>query len=197
MLVIGLTGGIASGKSIASRFFQSQGIHIIDTDIIARELVEPGQPALRQIVDIFGAGILDNSGRLNRAKLRDIVFNDQDSRRKLEAILHPLITTTMRDRLKTIDGPYCVLVIPLLVETGQASMVDRVLVVDTDIDQQIQRLRQRDGLDEPTIAAMLRAQATREQRLAIADDVITNNASLDDFDHQLRKLHQHYLQLAG
>ena len=197
MLVIGLTGGIASGKSTASRFFQSQGIRVIDADIIARELVEPGQPALRQIVDIFGKDILDNTQQLNRAKLRNIVFNDRDSRLKLEAILHPLITAVMRDRLNTVDGPYCVLAIPLLAETGRTPMIDRVLVIDTDVNLQIQRLRQRDGLDDQTIEAMLKAQATREQRLAIADDVITNNAGLDDFDHQLRKLHQHYLQLAG
>ena len=197
MLVIGLTGGIASGKSTASRFFQSQGIHVIDADIIARELVEPGQPALQQIVDIFGKDILDDAQQLNRAKLRDIVFVNEDSRLKLEAILHPLISAAMRERLQTIDGPYCVLAIPLLAETGRTPMIDRVLVIDTEVELQIQRLRRRDGLDDQTIAALLKAQATREQRLAIADDVITNNAGLDDFEQQLRRLHQHYLQLAG
>jgi dephospho-CoA kinase len=196
MLAIGLTGGIASGKSTASQFFQAQGIHVIDADIIARELVKPGQAALKQIVDSFGKDILDDKHQLNRTKLRDIVFNDQESRHKLEAILHPLIRAEMRKRLKTIDAPYCVLAIPLLVETGQTSLVDRVLVIDTDTELQIRRLRRRDGLDDRTIAAMLKAQATREQRLAIADDVISNNGSLDDFEHQLRKLHRRYLQLA-
>jgi len=197
MLVIGLTGGIASGKSTASRYFQLLGIHVIDADIIARELVKPGEPALQQIVAAFGEDILDDKQQLDRAKLRDIVFNSQDARQKLETILHPLIRAEMRNRLKAIDDPYCVLAIPLLVETGQASMVDRVLVIDTDVDLQVERLRRRDGLDDRTIAAMLKAQATREQRLTIADDVITNNASPDDFKRQLLKLHRHYLQLAG
>jgi len=197
MLVIGLTGGIASGKSTASRYFQLLGIHVIDADIIARELVKPGEPALQQIVAAFGEDILDDKQQLDRAKLRDIVFNRQDARQKLETILHPLIRAEMRNRLKAIDDPYCVLAIPLLVETGQASMVDRVLVIDTDVDLQVERLRRRDGLDDRTIAAMLKAQATREQRLTIADDVITNNASPDDFKRQLLKLHRHYLQLAG
>lgn len=196
MLVIGLTGGIASGKSTASRFFQAQGIHVIDADILAKELVKPGEPALRQIVDTFGKAILDDRQQLNRAKLRDIVFNDQGSRHKLEAILHPLIRAEMLNRIKMINDPYCVLAIPLLVETGQASMVDRVLVIDTDVDLQIERLRRRDGFDDQTIAAMLKSQSTREQRLAIADDIITNNTSLDEFELQLRKLHRHYLQQA-
>jgi len=196
MLVIGLTGGIASGKSTASRFFQEQGIHVIDADIIARELTKPGQAALQQIVENFGKDILDDRQQLKRTKLRNIVFNDQASRHKLEAILHPLIKAEMRKRLKAIDDPYCILAIPLLIETDQTSMVDRVLLIDTDTDLQIQRLRRRDGLDDQTIAAVLRAQATREQRLAIADDVICNNASVEDFAHQLREIHQRYLHLA-
>jgi len=195
MLVIGLTGGIASGKSTASLFFQSQGIHVIDADIIARELVEPGQTALQQIVAAFGKDILDNGQRLDRAKLRDIVFADKAARHKLEAILHPLIRAEMQRRVKTFDAPYCILVIPLLIENGQSTIIDRVLVIDTDEEQQIQRLRQRDGLYDRTITAMIQAQATREQRLAAADDVISNDAGIDNFYQQLQELHQRYLQM--
>lgn len=197
MLKIGLTGGIASGKSTASRFFHSQGIPVIDADIIARELVAPGQPALQQIIDAFGTDIVDENEQLQRVKLRDIVFNDEQSRHRLEGILHPLIRAEMRHRLQRIDAPYCVLAIPLLVETEQTAMVDRVLVIDTDVELQIDRLRRRDGLDDRTINAMLKAQADRDKRLAIADDVVTNNASLEEFEQQLLKLHQDYLRQAG
>lgn len=196
MLIVGLTGGIASGKSTASSFFESLGIVVIDADTIARQLVQPGRPALQQITKRFGKTILNDAGELDRATLRILVFNDKTARLDLEAILHPLIRTEMQRRISALTGPYCILAIPLLIETGQSDLVDRILVIDSDEALQFQRLRQRVNLDDKTITAIISAQATRKQRLAVADDIVTNNGTIAELEAQLQDCHRHYLELS-
>jgi len=195
MLIVGLTGGIASGKSTAASFFESRGITVIDADTIARELVQSGQAALQKIIARFGKSIVNDSGELDRSALRTLVFNDKKARHDLENILHPLIRTEMQHRVSAVESPYCILAIPLLIETGQTDLVDRILVIDSDEALRYQRLRQR-GLDDDTITAILRAQTTRSQRLAIADDIVTNNGNIAEMEAQLQDCHQRYLKLS-
>jgi len=191
-LCIGLTGGIGSGKSEASREFARLGAPVIDTDLIARELVEPGRPALSEIVALFGAKMLDENGNLDRARLREAVFSEPGLRKRLEAILHPRI----RDRAVTLteqaDGPYCVLVIPLLVETSGDYPLDRILVIDTPRELQLQRIAARDGLPEREVETILSTQSSREQRLAIADDIVVNDAGLEHLLSEIGRLHRFY-----
>jgi dephospho-CoA kinase len=194
-LRIGLTGGIGSGKSTVSRYFADLGATIIDTDRIAHALVEPGQPALAEIVAGFGDSVLDADGRLDRAQLRKIVFQDADRRRQLENILHPLIRASALDSAEKSSGPYCVLVIPLLVETGQDYLLDRILVIDSPVELQIRRVTARDRLSEAEIRAILASQASRQERLAVADDVISNDADLESLQAQTQRLHLFYTQL--
>jgi dephospho-CoA kinase len=195
VLIVGLTGGIASGKSTASDYFTSLGIDVIDADVISRQLVQPGQPALEQITQRFGQTILTGTGELDRAALRAIVFSDTAARQDLEAMLHPLIREEMRRQVVTLDGPYCILAIPLLIETRQSDLVERILVIDADEALQYQRLRQRDHLDDTSIRSIIQSQASRAQRLAAADDVVTNNGTVAELQAQLQRCHQHYLQL--
>ncbi len=197
MLIIGLTGGIASGKSTVARLFRGLGVPIIDADEISRELVEPGSICLDQIAAEFGNVILDSDSRLDRRKLRELIFNDPSARRRLEAILHPAIRREMQCRVDKLDSPYCILVIPLLIEANQRDLVDRVLVVDVAVDVQRQRLRERDHATETLIDAMLSAQTDRQTRLAAAEDVLTNDSNLADLDQQVRSLHQRYQTLAA
>jgi dephospho-CoA kinase len=193
---VGLTGGIASGKSTAAKFFGALGVPILDSDQIARDVVEPGQPPLERLVERFGAGILTPDGHLDRPALRDIVFSDPRARADLEALTHPAIGAAMEARSAAAGGPYQVLVIPLLVEKNLASHVDRVLVVDCDPELQMRRLRDRDGSSPEQAQAILRAQAPRAARLKAADDVITNEADMSAVQNQVAALHERYLELA-
>ena len=197
MLRIGLTGGIGSGKSAVADCFAALDIEVIDADAIAREVVAPGSPALAEIAAAFGGQFLDRDGRLDRARLRTHAFEDPQARKRLEAILHPRIRTVMEGRAGQAHGPYCVLVIPLLLEAGQRDLVDRVLVVDTPVDMQYARVAARDGLDRKQIDAILAAQLGREQRLAQADDVIVNDADLDTLHRRVVDLDHRYRALAG
>ncbi len=197
MLTIGLTGGIGSGKTAVSDRFAGYGVPVIDTDVIARELVEPGQPALAEIVAAFGSECLDAVGRLNRAVLRERVFVDDAGRRRLEAILHPRIRALARARVAALNAPYCLLVIPLLAETGMTDLVDRVLVVDVSEAEQIRRVMARDRLDETQARRILAAQASRSQRLALADEVLENSGDFADLAQRVADLHQHYLRTAA
>lgn len=197
MLVVGLTGGIGSGKTAVSDRFAHYGVPVIDTDLIARELVEPGQPALAEIAAEFGPECLDNEGRLNRAHLRQRVFADEASRRRLEAILHPRIHVVARERIAALTTPYCLLVIPLLAETGMTDLVDRVLVVDVSEAEQIRRVMARDRIDETQAQRILVAQASRSQRLALADEVVENSGDFASLEQQIADLHQHYLQIVA
>jgi dephospho-CoA kinase len=196
MLVIGLTGGIGSGKTAVSDAFQRRGIPVIDTDILARELVKPGQPALAEIVGTFGSACLDPSGTLNRSYLRQTVFADPAQRRRLEAILHPRIRQTLAERLATLTASYCLVVVPLLTETAMADLFHRILVVDIPEDVQVQRVMTRDHVDKAHARRILRAQATRAQRLALAHDVLDNSDSLREMDDQVAALHEKYLALS-
>lgn len=197
MLVVAVTGGIGSGKSTVVELFKSHQIPVIDTDLIARSLVEPGQAALAEIISTFGTQYLDTDGSLNRSALREHVFMDEKERLKLESILHPRIHQVVLDQLKEIDAPYCLLVIPLLAETKQHYPCDRVLVVDVTRKTQLARTMQRDNLDEKRVSAIIDSQASREQRLALATDVIDNNADKNSLRQQVEALHEKYLDLAS
>ena len=195
-LRIGLTGGIASGKSTVARMFAELGVPVIDTDVIAREVVAPGSPALAEIRDEFGSGVIRPDGTLDRAAMRSLVFSDEARRRRLEAILHPRIRQETRRQAEAAGGTYQLIVVPLLVESSLRSFVDRVLVVDCDEAMQVRRLLQRDAESEDQARRMLAAQASRAARLTIADDVIDNGGEIDDTRARVEALHEKYLALA-
>lgn len=196
MLVIGLTGGIGAGKSTVAQLFHAYHIPIIDADLIAREITELNQPAFNAIVAHFGKQIL-LANRLDRRKLREIIFKDEIERQWLEALLHPLIIAEMQQRLKTLKAPYCIMVIPLLVETGPYPFINRILVVDASEQTQLLRVTQRDQFKEIDIKAMIEAQIKRKQRLEKAHDIILNDSTLEVLEAQVKKLHQFYLTLAS
>lgn len=193
---VGLTGGIGSGKSTVAGLFVNLGAPVLDADVIARELVIPGAPALARIVEVFGADILTPQGVLDRPRLRHIIFSDPARRKALEAILHPPIRALMRERVAKLAGPYCVLCIPLLLETGQEGEVDRILVVDTPHSLQYRRVMARDGLSAGEAAAMLRAQIGWRERLARAHDVIVNDRDLSELERRVSELDGLYKKLA-
>lgn len=194
MYRIGLTGGIASGKSTVARLFAHLGIGIIDADVIAKEMVLPGQNAYKAIVAHFGERILEDDGRVNRIKLKEIVFNHEKERLWLEKLLHPLIRNEMIAQSDKVSSPYCIEVIPLLIETRPYPELNRILVVDVSVDTQIKRLKERDKLDDALIKKILAAQISREERLAPADDVIENEGDLSSLTQAVNRLHQRYLQ---
>lgn len=196
MFVVGLTGGIGSGKSAATEYLARHGITIVDADLASRVVVEPGQPALDAIVDRFGDPVLQDDGTLNRRALREIVFSDEQARRDLEAITHPAIGAELRRQIHASDAPYTVLVSPLLLEGSQKDMTHRVLVIDATPELQIQRTVSRDSVPETQVQAIMKAQLNRERRLAMADDVVKNHGLLDELHDQLETLHQRYLQFA-
>jgi dephospho-CoA kinase len=193
---IGLTGGIGSGKTEASREFSRLGASVIDTDLIARELVEPGQAALSEISATFGEQLIDESGRLDRSQLRRAVFSNPEQRKKLESILHPHIRERAITLAEQAHTPYCVLVIPLLVESALDFPLDRVLVIDAPRELQIQRVAARDAVTATEIDAILTTQASREKRLAVADDVVVNDSDLEQLHNEIERLHHFYLRLA-
>jgi dephospho-CoA kinase len=193
---VGLTGGIASGKSTAAKFFDALGVPILDSDQVARDVVEPGQPPLERLVERFGPSILTPDGHLDRPALREIVFSDPKARADLEALTHPAIGAAMEARSATAGGPYQILVIPLLVEKNLSAHVDRVLVVDCEEQAQIRRLRARDGSTLEQARAILNAQASRAARLKAADDVIHNDTDMNAVRDQVAALHARYLDLS-
>lgn len=197
MFRVGLTGGIASGKSRAAEIFASLGVTVIDSDVIAREIVAPGSAGLAAIVRRFGPRVLDAQGQLDRRALRTLVFADPTAREDLEAITHPLIRTRMATLNREASGPYIINAIPLLAETGGRRDLDRVLVIDCPETLQIARVMARDHVDEAAARTILRAQATREARLAIADDVIVNDGDLAALETAVGALHRRYLALSA
>lgn len=196
MLKVGLTGGIGCGKSTVCRLFADLGVPIIDADVIARQLVEPGRLALRELSEIFGAEILEPDGCLNRAALRQIVFADEGRKRQLDGVMHPLIYREIENQVGRLSAPYCMLAIPLLVEAGWQVMVDRVLLVDCPPALQLQRVMQRDRVTADQAGAIMAAQADRAQRLAAAHDVIDNAFGPECLAEQVKNLHNSYLLLA-
>ena len=193
--VVGLTGGIGSGKSAAAAEFERLGATVVDTDAIAHELTAAGGPAIPKIRKRFGAEVLDASGALDRKRMRDRVFADPAARKALEGLLHPLIREESRRRIERAPGPYVVHVVPLLVESPDyRRRVDRVLVVDAPEELQLERVRRRSGLADEAVRAIVAAQATRAQRLAAADDVIENRGTIDALREQVAALHRKYLE---
>lgn len=196
-LRIGLTGGIASGKSTVARRFTELGVPVIDADESSRFVAAPGQPGLEQVVQRFGPGVLSPEGELDRRALRHLIFADPGKRRDLEAILHPLIRADMERRTAGAVGPYLVMAIPLLVESGARDRVDRILVVDADEAAQLERLTARDAVSLEQARAILAAQASRESRLKAADDVLVNAGTVPQLRDAVDRLHERYLRLAG
>jgi dephospho-CoA kinase len=197
MFRVGLTGGIASGKTTVAALFTELGAGLVDTDQVAREVVAEGEPGLEAIVDAFGTGVLLDSGDLDRSALRAIIFGDADERRKLEGILHPLIRALTLTQLDAVEAPYAVVVVPLLVETDFAEFVDRVLVVDCPRELQLERLVQRDQISTADAEAMLATQVNRETRSAHADDILDGGQSLDKIRQHVGILHTDYLRRAA
>lgn len=195
-LLVGLTGGIGSGKSAVGRLFEELGVSVVDADQVGRQVVEPGQPALARIAEHFGPGVLSADQTLDRSKLRDIVFAQPDKRKWLEALLHPLINIEIQRQLAQAVGPYALLMSPLLLETGQDEWMDRVLVVDTPEAEQVARVSRRDGVDDEQIEAIMTRQMPRQKRLARADDVIENHLELGHLQPQVQKLDALYRSLA-
>ena len=196
-LRIGLTGGIASGKSTVSQRFAELGIAVIDADVAARAVVEPGTPGLEQVVQRFGSGIVRPDGELDRSALRELIFNDPAARRDLDAILHPLIRAHMEQQAAAAAGPYLIMAIPLLVEGGSSrERLDRILVVDVDEAVQLERVQARDGISIAQARAILGSQASRAARLEAADDVLQNGGTVAELRQAVDRLHERYLKQA-
>ncbi len=195
MLRIGLTGGIGSGKSVVCNIFRELGVPIIDSDEIARSVVQAGSPVLQQIKHEFGNDILLPDGSLDRSRMRELVFSDERKRQKLEALLHPLIRAEMEEQIATISAPYVILAIPLLLEKGWQQYLDRIVVVDCSESQQIERACARDNSTNDLITRIIASQISREERLAAADDIIDNSGQLSSLYEQVRGLHHAYLHL--
>jgi dephospho-CoA kinase len=196
--VVGLTGGIGSGKSAAAEEFARLGATVVDADAIAHELTGPGGAAVPAIRRLFGGACVDSTGAMDRDKVRALAFTDVDAKRSLEGLLHPMIRDESRKRIEAATGPYVVYVVPLLVESGDyRDRVQRVLVVDCPEDAQVARVRRRSGLSDEQIRRIIAAQAPRAARLAAADDVIDNSTTLDALRQAVRRLHAQYLALAA
>jgi dephospho-CoA kinase len=197
MFVVGLTGGIGSGKTTVANLFADLGVDLIDADELSRVAVEPGSDALAAIAEKFGSEILTAQGSLARSELRRIVFADAEKRQWLEALLHPIIAELIVERIAESRSPYCLLVSPLLLETSQSELVQRILVIDLSESSQLERTMQRDGSDRETIEAIIASQINREQRLLAADDVLNNESDLDSLPQRVASLHQKYLDLSS
>ena len=196
MFVVGLTGGIGSGKSTVAEMFVDFKVNLVDADIASRAVVAPGSRALAQISEHFGPEILLSDGSLDRGALRRVIFHDEREKHWLEALLHPLIREWLTQQISNSRSAYCLLVSPLLLETGQAELVDRILVVDVSVDTQVARTLVRDGGEERTTRAIIAAQMDRSQRLEHADDIINNELPVQSLKRQIEALHQQYLAMA-
>ena len=197
MYVVGLTGGIGSGKNAATHYFQDCDVEIVDADIAARRVVEPHTDAYMEIIEHFGTGVLLPSNDLNRSALRALVFADPEKRQWLEELLHPLIYQWMDQRLRTVQSPYVILASPLLLDTDQYKLADRIVVVDATEELQIERACARDATSEAQIRAIMASQMPRQKRLELADDILCNSGSMEELKTQVEALHQKYLKLAS
>ncbi len=194
--IVGLTGGIGSGKSAVSEIFEKKGIKIIDADVVSRQVVEPGTPALVKIAEQFGSGILDHEGKLIRSELRNIIFNNQEEKKWLEQLLHPIINKEIQQQLTDAQSQYSILSSPLLLETHQYQLVDRILVVDASEELQMQRAIRRDNNTPELIKAIMHSQISRQERCNRANDIIQNHGEIEELQPQVDKYHQLYLELS-
>lgn len=196
MLKVGLTGGIGSGKTTVSDRFRDLGAPVIDTDVLAREVVAPGEPALEQLTDAFGSDILRDDGTLDRNRLRQKAFDDPEAKRRMESILHPAIRQRLGgrlDALEKLDAPYCIIVVPLLVETNFQELVDRVLVVEAPRERRIQWVMKRSGISREEVEKIMASQASAAERRHVAHDIIDNNGGLEELLEHVDRLHAKYL----
>lgn len=192
LLRVGLTGGIGSGKTTVKNFFDELGAPTIDADEISHRITKPGQAAFDEVIALFGKESLDETGNLDRKRLRALIFDEPDLKQKLEAIIHPRVRSQIREFTDRVDYPYCIICIPLLLETGAQSTVDRVLVVDAPEELQVARVNRRDNADERQTRSIIRSQAGREQRLHAAHDIIVNDGNISDLKAQVDNLHERY-----
>ena len=192
-MIIGLTGGIGSGKSAAADFFQNEGISVIDTDQLARKVIEKDTPGYSKVVDSFGSNILDNNDSIDRAKLREEVFHDNEKRKILESITHPLVRELMVQKISSSTSPYSIIMVPLIFETNSEKNYDRVLVIDCDVEIQLERAMARDENSADLIQKIIDSQCSRSERLSIANDVIPNNHSIEDLKKRSLAMHNFYL----
>ena len=196
-MIIGLTGGIGSGKSAAANFFQNEGISVIDTDQLARKVIEKDTPGYSKVVDSFGANILDNNDSIDRAKLREAVFHDSEKRKILESITHPLVRELMVQKISSSTSPYTIIMVPLIFETNSAKNYDRVLVIACDVEIQLKRAMARDENSADLIQKIIDSQCSRSERLSIANDVIPNNHSIEDLQKRSLAMHNFYLRFCS
>ena len=189
-MIIGLTGGIGSGKTAVPETFEKLGITLVDADLASRVVVEKGKPCLEEIVKHFGDDILNENDELNRAKLREIIFNSDSEKLWLESLLHPAIAEQIKDELNASKSPYTILVSPLLLETNQRDFCDKVLVVDVPIELQMERTTKRDGVSEDQVKSIIKSQINRDERLQLADEIILNEGSIEDLEMIVRELHE-------
>mgnify|MGYP001372065409 FL=1 len=189
-MIIGLTGGIGSGKTAVSETFEKLGITVVDADLASRVVVEKGKPCLEEIAKHFGNDILNENDELNRAKLREIIFNSDSEKLWLESLLHPAIAEQIKDELNASKSPYTILVSPLLLETNQRDFCDKVLVVDVPIEIQMERTTKRDGVSEDQVKSIIKSQINRDERLQLADEIILNEGSIEDLEMIVRELHE-------
>jgi dephospho-CoA kinase len=194
--IVGLTGGIGSGKSAVSDLFEKKGIVVVDADLVSRQVVEPGTPALAQIAEHFGLDILDQEGKLIRSKLRNIIFTDAQEKSWLEHLLHPIMNKKIRQQLADAQSQYAILSSPLLLETHQYKLTDRILVVDASEELQMQRAMRRDNNNPDLIKAIMNSQISRQERCARANDIIQNHGTIEELHKQVDKYHQLYLELS-
>lgn len=195
--IVGLTGGIGSGKSAVSDLFEKKGISVVDADLVSRQVVEPGTPALAQIAEHFGPDILDQEGKLIRSKLRNIIFADAQEKSWLEHLLHPIMNKKIRQQLTDAQSQYAILSSPLLLETHQYKLTDRILVVDASEELQMQRAMRRDNNNPDLIKAIMNSQISRQERCARANDIIQNHGEIEELHTQVEKYHQLYLELSA
>ena len=194
-MIVGLTGGIGSGKSAAANFFQNEGITVIDADHLAREVIEQDTPGFKSIVDYFGSDVIGDDGSVDRDKLRKVVFNNNEKKKVLESITHPLVGELMAKKIATAKPPYSIIMVPLIFETNTMSAYDRILVIDCDPALQLKRATSRDNNSDELIQKIIASQCSREQRLSIANDVIPNNDSLENLESRSIVMHKFYLGL--
>ena len=194
-MIIGLTGGIGSGKSAAAALFKDIGVDLIDADDLARDSLNINSEGYKLFIDEFGDKYLDENKNINRELIRKLIFNDSDAKSKLENIIHPIVRSGIENFIRNTKSNYCIIVVPLIFETNSSKIYDRILVIDCDVDVQISRTSKRDNQTKSDIENIINKQATREQRLSIADDVIVNNGSLDLLRMEVLKIHKKYLEI--